>query len=275
MKKLMMFLIALALVAGGLAFFPRATAAQNPAGICPPPSHPKMSVEFYGLGTVLDNPNLYPGVKYYFAITGETDAQIAQAHALGLKVIGMTGIWSQEAISSQNATAVMMSLASMGYDMIVVDEPVHWLKNYLGYPNLAVAAAKAVEVLNPAFVAVKASYPNITVGVVEPYKAYLWSFMQAGGNPDFVAGEDYANWWGDIRQPDLDVLKTTYGVQTQQWVMGVNEIMAYEGKVDLVIAADVNGDWGDYFRAFKYADALKVRLNQSCSVFLPLVPKSP
>lgn len=273
MKKLVMFFITLVLIAGGLAFFPRATAAQNPAGICPPPSHPQMAVEFYGFGTVLDNPNLYPGVRYYFAITGETNAQIAQAHDLGLKVIGTTGVWSHEMANPQVAIDTMSYLATRGYDMVIVDEPVHWLKNYLGYGGLG--AQKAVEIFNPAFAAAKTINPDIEVGVVEPYKAYLQAFMAAGGKPDFVSGEDYAPWWGDIRQADLDAFKAAYGVKTQQWVMGVNEIMAYENKVDLVIAADVNGDWGDYFRAFKYADALKIRLGQSCAVFLPLVPKSP
>ena len=167
----------------------------------------------------------------------------------------------------------MSDIAHRGYDVIIVDETVDWNKNYWGYSDLDMAAQHAVEVFNPAFRAAKEINPEIKVGIVEHYRDYLWAFMRAGGKPDFVSGEDYIDGWGDIQQADLDLLKNTYNVQTQQWVIGVDKIMQYSGKVDLVIAADVRGEWGNHFRAFKYSDALKRRLAQSCKIFFPAIAK--
>jgi len=274
MKKFMITLIPLALVVSGLlALFPRSTQAQDPRGVCPPPSHSQMAVQGENLATILDNPQLYPGVTTYFA---QGDAfQVAAAHANSWRLLAMYGFWGQEYVVQQTAIDHFVSMANQGYDMIIVDEPIHWLKNYLGYSDLNLAASKAAEVLNAATAAAKQINPNIHINVVEPYKAYLWAYLQAGGRPDSVAGEDYADTWGDVRLPDLDAMKAQYGVQTQQWVIGVNEILTYENKVDLIIAADVHGDWGDYFRVFKYADALKARLRESCQVFFPVVIEKP
>ncbi len=161
-------------------------------------------------------------------------------------------------------------LAYGGYSLVVIDEPVWRLVHFQGLP-VAQAAADAAAAVNPVIAAARAAAPGVRFQVVEPFKELLWAYLAAGGQADYVAGEDYGPPHpGDVRLADLYAMRDAYGVGVQQWTLGVEKAMEYEHRVELVIAADIHGTWhlmGDY------SEALRTALAQTCRIYLPVVAR--
>lgn len=194
--------------------------------ICPPPAHP---------GIAIEATTPYPGVTAYAPHWGAPAGYIAAAHAQGWRVIGVHGL---------NDDLAWMA----GYDEIVLDEPMHQGQTV----TQTAATLAAAQALNPA----------AAVGVVEPFAADIDALLESGARPDFVSGETYA---GDVSLPELQRWAWEYGVGTQMWATGAGNVMAWENRVDLVIAADLGGSWG----GTDYGAELATQLGLSCRLALP------
>lgn len=197
---------------------------------CPPAAHPHIAVEAV---------TPYPGITVYAPHWGATPAFIAAAHADGQQVLGVHGIHDD-----------LAAQAALGYDWLVFDEPL-WQGRTLAQVDNDLRA-------------VKAAHPATQVGVVEPYYEDIEMLLQFGARPDFVSGESYA---GNIHLGDLQSWQIRYGVKTHMWVTGAPSVAAYDGRVDLVIAADLHGSWGGP----DYDATLRRALAQTCRTYLPVL----
>lgn len=197
---------------------------------CLPPSHPGIAVE-------ASTP--YPGISAYAPHWGAPAGYIPAAHLTGQRVLGVHGLHDD-----------LTAQALAGYDLLVLDEPM-WQGQTTEQVSITLALARQLA-------------PGMQVGVVEPYAASLDQLLAAGARPDFVSGETYA---GDVSVAELSGWAWQYGVSTQMWATGTNEVMGLEHRVDLVIAVDLGGSWGGP----DYGDALYQRLSLSCRLVMPLL----
>lgn len=200
--------------------------------ICPPPAHPGIAVEAAAP---------YPGVGVYAPHWGAPAGYLTQAHNEGWAVIGVHGL------------ADPLDWMA-GYDQVTLDEPM-----WQGQTAAEVMATLA---------AVRLLAPGAAVGVVEPYAAQIDALLEAGGRPDFVSGEAYT---GGVSLAELNGWAWAYGVGTQMWATGADTVMGWEGRVDLVVAADLGGSWGGP----SYGAELYTRLGFTCRLALPMVSGMP
>ncbi len=218
-----------------------ASCARVAVPACPPAQHPGVAIE----GARGDELSTFPGVSRF--------------------------LYYQIGIYGLPDSGLLDYLSSGGYALVIFDEPVWRLHHYRGL-TVTEAAAQASALLNPAISVARAAVPGVKFQVVEPFKTLLWAYLAAGGVTDYVAGEDYGSPHpGDVRLADLYSIQDAYGVGIQQWVLGADRVMAYEGRVDLVIAGDIHGAWGI---VPDYADALRAGLSATCKAWLPLAADS-
>lgn len=236
------------------------------------PAWPGLIVEDWTT-SLIDNTAPYPGVSYYIPKWSATAMDVAQLHARGWKVMGVYQLPDPRNEISFTLTQALLMFGQAGYDSVVLDEPVQRYSTQLQI-NTSLASGSVSDLILDARVTQRAAYPQLQVGVVEPFAPNLRQLLALRTPLDFVAGEDYGGqtdgWPDKVHLSDLASFKNWYGVDTQMWIVGADQVLAAYGNVDQVVAIDVHGSWGTS-RVGPYDKVLRLKLAQNYRTYLPMI----